>query len=139
MMVICKYVFHYKKTLVLIFTFLNSNIFQTNSLECISMNNQECKAKPKIVNTNNNANDPIFYPYSFKVKKCNESCNNINNPYDKLCIPDNIKKLNVKGFNLVSRINETRQMLWHETRKCVCKLSVAVYNNKQIWNDNRCR
>ena len=38
----------------------------------------------------------------------------------------------------MSRINETRQILWHETFKCVCRLSVAVCNNKQIWNDDKC-
>ena len=37
------------------------------------------------------------------------------------------------------RINETRQILWHETCKCVCRLSVAVCNSKQIWNDGKFR
>ena len=39
----------------------------------------------------------------------------------------------------MSRINETRKILWHETCKCVCKLSVAVCNSKQLWNDDKCR
>ena len=39
----------------------------------------------------------------------------------------------------MSRINETRQILWHETCKCVCKVSVAVCNSKQIWNNDKCR
>ena len=101
------------------------------------MNNQECKARPKMININ--ANEPAFYPYGIKVNKCSGSCNNINNPYAKLCIPDFIKKKNVKLFNLMSRINETRQILWHETCKYVCKLSIAVCNSKQIWNDDKCR
>ena len=50
-----------------------------------------------------------------------------------------LKKINVKVFNLMSRINETRQILWHETCTCVCKLSIAVCNSKQIWNDDKCR
>ena len=29
-------------------------------------------------------------------------------------------------------------MLWHETCKCVCRLSSTVCNNKQIWNKNTC-
>ena len=33
---------------------------------------------------------------------------------------------------MISRINEKRQILWHETCKCVCRLSVAVCNSKQI-------
>ena len=101
------------------------------------MNNQECKARSKMKDTN--VNEPVLYPYSIKVNKCSRNCNNVNDPYVKLCIPDIIKKINVKVFNLMSRINETRKILWHETCKCVCKLSVAVCYSKQIWNDNKCR
>ena len=101
------------------------------------MNNQECRARPKMIDTNDN--EPVFYPYSIKVNKCSGSCNSLNNPYAKLCIPDVIKKINVKVFNLMSRINETRQILWHKTCKCVCRLSVAVCDSKQIWNDDKCR
>ena len=50
-----------------------------------------------------------------------------------------VKKINVKVFNLMSRINETRPILWHETCKCVCRLTVAVCNSKQIWKDDKCR
>ena len=31
------------------------------------------------------------------------------------------------------RLNETRNVLWHENCKCVCKLNSSVCNNKQIW------
>ena len=58
------------------------SVLSVNSLECISMNNQECKTRPKIINTNNN--EPVFYPYIIKVNKCSGSCNNINDPYAKL-------------------------------------------------------
>ena len=108
-----------------------------NSLECISMNNQECKARPKIINVNNN--EPVFYPCSIIVNKCGGSCSNINDPYAKLCVPDIIKNMNVKVFNLMSRINETRQIIWHETCKCVCRLTSAVCNSRQIWNKDKCR
>ena len=101
------------------------------------MNNQEYRSRPKMIDTN--ANEPVFYPYSIKVNKCSGSCNNINNPYAKLCIPDIAKKINVKVFNLISRINETKQILWHETCKCACRLSDAICNSRQIWNDDKCR
>ena len=35
-----------------------------NPLKCISMNNDECKVRPKIVNVNRN--EPVFYPFSIK-------------------------------------------------------------------------
>ena len=36
-------------------------------------------------------------------------------------------------------LNETRNVLWHENCKCVCKLNSSVCNNKRIWNSNTCR
>ena len=36
-------------------------------------------------------------------------------------------------------LNETRNVLRHESCKCVCKLNSLVCNNKQIWNDDTCR
>ena len=81
----------------------------------------------------------MFYPYSIKVNKCSGSCSNINDPYSKLCVPDIVKNTNVKVFNLMSRINETRQIIWHETCKCICRLSSAVCNSRQIWNKDKCR
>ena len=60
-----------------------------NSLECVSKNNQECKIGSEMINVN--TNEPMFYPLSIKVNTCSGSCNNINNPYAKLCVPDNIK------------------------------------------------
>ena len=47
--------------------------------------------------------------------------------------------LNVKVFNLMSRTNETRHIEWHETCKCKCSLDGGVCNNKQRWNNGKCR
>ena len=55
-----------------------------------------------------------------------------------MCLPDVVKSLNVKVFNLMSRSNETRQIKWHETCKCKCRLGASVCNNKQRWNDDKC-
>ena len=57
------------------FSFNPSNV---NSLQCVSMNNQECKTRTKIISINNN--ESVFYPFSIKINKCSGSCNNINNP-----------------------------------------------------------
>ena len=53
---------------------------------CISMKNQRCKVRPEIININ--SNNPIFYPFSIKINKCSGNCNNVNNPYAKICVPD---------------------------------------------------
>ena len=112
------------------------NVLKVKTLERMSMINQKCMSRQKIIDVNNN--EPVFNTYSIKVNKCSGSCNNINDPYVKLCIPDIIKNINVKVFNLMSRINETRQIIWHETCECICRLTSAVCNSRQIWNKDKC-
>ena len=92
-------------------TFFSYNVLNVNSLECVSMNNQECKVIPKIINkirpkiVNINTNESVFYPYSITINKCKDSCNTINDPYAKLCVSDTIKNINVKVFNLNFNLN----------------------------------
>ena len=38
----------------------------------------------------------------------------------------------------MARINETRQIVWHENCKCVCRLTSSVCNSRQIWNEDNC-
>ena len=101
-------------------------------LEYVSMCNQECTVKPEIVHVD--SNKLLFYPFCIKTSKCSGSCNNINNTYAKLCVPDVAKKLNVKVFNLKSRTNETRYIKWYETCKCKCRLdaSFLTINNAEM-------
>ena len=47
-----------------------------------------------------------------------------------MCVPDVVKKLIIKVFNLMSKTNETKHIKWHETCKCKCRLDASVCNNK---------
>ena len=44
------------------------SFFSCNALESVSMNNQERKIRPEIINTN--SNESLFYNYSVKIDKC---------------------------------------------------------------------
>ena len=92
-------------------TFFSYNVLNVNSLECVLRNNQECRTRTKIINFNNN--EPMFFPFSIKVNKCSQSCNNINDPCAKLCVPGVVKNRNVKIFNLMSWINKKKHVEWH--------------------------
>ena len=39
----------------------------------------------------------------------------------------------------MSRPNETRHIEWHETCKWKCRLDASICNDKQPWNNNKCR
>ena len=112
------------------------SLSSVNSLEYVLIKNQECKLRLEIVNIN--SNESLFYLFSIKTSKCSGSCNNINNPYAKLCVADVAKNLNIQVFNLMSRTNETKHIKWYETCKCKCRLDANVWNNKQRWNEDKC-
>ena len=97
-----------KKSFFRAITFFSYSVLNVNSLEYVSLNNQECTIRSEIINVS--TNEPMFYPYSITINKCKGSCNTINDPYAKLCVPDTIKNINVKVFNLMSRTNEKRHL-----------------------------
>ena len=80
--------------LTILSNFINVTSLSATPLNCVSMKNQECKTRPQVFNIN--SNNPIFYPFSIDINTCSGNCNNINNPYAKVCVPNVIKDLNVK-------------------------------------------
>ena len=100
------------------------------------MKNQECKVREEVINFN--TNNPVFYPFNnsvfcpfnVKVNRSNGNCNNINDPYGRLCVPNVVKNINLKVFNLMSWNNQTKQIKWHESCKCECRLNSIICNNK---------
>ena len=78
------------------------------------MNKQKCKVRPR--NININYDEPVFYPFSIKTSKCSCSCNNINDTYAKICVPDVAKNLNVKVFNLMrTNIQANQELIKQDT------------------------
>ena len=115
------------------------SILKVNALECVSVVNQKCKPRPKILNVNEGVGEALFYPYNVQVNKCSGSCNTLDNPMKKLCVPNVIKRVTMQVYNFLTMLNETRNVLWHESCKCICKLNSSVCNNKQIRNGDTCR
>ena len=60
--------------------------FDCNALKYVSINMKECIARTEIINIS--SNEPLFYPYSIRINKCSGSCNDINDPYAKVCVSD---------------------------------------------------
>ena len=75
--------------LTILSSFTNAKSLNAIPLSCISMNNQECKTRPQTVNVN--GDEPVFFPFSIETSKCSGSCNDINYPYQNICVPDVVK------------------------------------------------
>ena len=115
------------------------NVLKVNALACVSVVNQKCMPRTKILDVDEGIGEALFYPYNVLVNKCSGSCNTLEDPMARLCVPKIIKNVNMKVYNFLMRLNETRNVLWHESCKCVCKLNSSVCNSKQIWNSDTCK
>ena len=113
-------------------------IIKTKALECVSVTNQKCMPRPKILDVNEGVDEALFYPHNVLVNKCSGSCNMLDDPMAKMCVPNIIKRVNMKVHNFLMRLKATSNVLWHESCKCVCRLNSSVCNSKQIWNSDTC-
>ena len=83
-----------KKVIILIISLLLISGY------CLLLKNQEYKVRKVIVD-----NDSMTYPYKIGVDRCIGSCNDKDKPYFKICLPDSVKNINVKSFDLIAKKN----------------------------------
>ena len=83
--------------------------------------------------------DYMTFPYKIKVDKCVGSCNDVENPYYKVCLPDVVKNISVKSLDLISGKSVLKNISFHQSCKCGCLLDEKVCNNKQKRNESECR
>ena len=106
--------------------FFGCNLSNVNPLKCVSMNNQECKVRPEIININ--SNELSFYLYSVKINKGSGSLIILMIHIQKVVFLM-LLKINLEVFNLMSRTNKTTYIKLYET--CKCRLDASICNNKQ--------
>ena len=118
-----------KKVMILVLSAISAV-----SPNCLLLKDQKCEVRKMIVD-----NDYMTFPYQIKVDKCVGSCNDVENPYFKVCLPDIVKNISVKVFDLISGKNVLKNVSFHESCKCTCLLDKKVCDNKQKWNKEKCR
>ena len=101
---------------------------------CLFLKNQECKVRKVIID-----NDYMTFPYKIKVDNCIGSCNDVDNPYFKVCLPDSVKNISVKSFDLISQKIVFKNISFYQSCKCGCLLDEKVCNNLQKWNIKKCK
>ena len=94
------------------------------------MNNQYCKTTPQIVNVN--GDEPAFFLFSIETSKCSGSCNNINYPYAKICVPDVANNLNVKVFSLTIMKQDLQNGMKHVNVSVNLEKMFVIVNNVGI-------
>ena len=55
--------------------------------------------RPKILDVNEDVGEALFYLYNVLINKFTGSCNTLDNPMTKLCVPNVIKRVNIQVYN----------------------------------------
>ena len=80
-----------------------------------------------------------YYPFSVKLDRCAESCNNLNDLSNKVCVPNKTEDLNLSVFNMITGINESKTLTKHISCECKCKFDGRNCNLDKSWNNDKCR
>ena len=67
--------------------------------------------------------------------KCNESCDSVDDLSWKICFPNKTKSVNVKVFNMITKINETKTLIKHISCNYKFKFDNTTCNLNQKWNN----
>ena len=100
-------------------------------IKCVSLNNQQCQARPTIININ--------YPFTLSVNNWGWSCNTIHDPYAGVYVLDKVKNMNEEVFNLMLGENEARFLVQPQLRGSKRGLNESACNSNQKCNYDKCR
>ena len=78
----------------------------------------------------------LKYPFMINLNKCTGSCNVLS---PKICVPNEIKDKNVKGFNMITNKSEAKEMAEHISCDCKCIFNSTKCNLNQKWNTKTCQ
>ena len=81
------------------------SIIKTKALECVSVANQKCMPRPKILDVNERIGEALFYWNKVLVNKCSGRCNTLDNPMSRICVPKIVKNVNMQVYNFLMRLN----------------------------------
>ena len=91
---------------------LTSIINTSNHTKCVLLSNKKCMTQSALINLHlNEYSQKLHYsPFTVKLDRCVGSCNNINDLSNKICIPNKTEDLNLRVFNMITEINESKTL-----------------------------
>ena len=60
-----------------------------------------------------NPDELHYYPFIISLDRCDESCNNFEYPFVGICLPNKTEDVNLKVFNIIRGINESKTLVKH--------------------------
>ena len=69
-----------------------------------------------------------YYPFMNILDKCSGSCNAVDDLSKKICVPSGTKDVNVKIFDMITRIYEAKTLVKRINCDCKCKFNSKTCN-----------
>ena len=102
------------------------------AIKCLFLNDEPCMVRPTIIDMN--PNELRYYLFMISLNKCTGSCKVLS---PKTCVPKELKDVNVKAFNRITKWHEA--MTKHIPCNCKWKINSTTCNSKQKWNNKTCQ
>ena len=77
-----------------------------------------------------------YLSFMISLDKCNGSCNAVDDLPTKICVPSETKDMNDKKCNMITRINEVKTLVKHNSYRFKCKFKSTTCNSNQKWNND---
>ena len=103
----------------------------SNHRKFLLLSNQKCMIQPTLINLHSNkySQELHYYPFAVELDRCIGSCNTLNDLSNKACVPNKREDLNLRVFNMITGINESRTLTKHVSCKCTCKFDGRKCNH----------
>ena len=93
-------------------TFVASSSFSGSlATKCMSLNDEPCLVRPNLIDLN--PNELYYYPFMVSLDRCDGSCNTLDYPSDRLCVPNRAEDVNLNVFKMITRMNEAKALTKH--------------------------
>ena len=83
---------------------LTGIVIASNYTKCMSLSNQKCMIQPTLINlhTNKYSQEFNYLSFAFKLDRCVESCNTLNELFNKVCDSNKTEDLNLSLFKIIT-------------------------------------
>ena len=98
----------------------------------VSLSNQKCEIQPAFINLQPNEYSQEFqyYPFTVTLDKYFETCSTLDDLTNKICVPNKTEDLNLRVFNMITGINESKTLTKHISCECKRKFDERKFKLK---------
>ena len=94
--------------------------------------------QPALINLHSNecSQEFHYYPFAAKLDKFAGNCNTFNDLSNKVFVSNKTEDLNLRMFNMIAGINESKTLTKHISSKYKCRFDGRKCNSDQWWNND---